>query len=392
MRACVIGTGRVALGLIAETLVAAGHEVTLLGRDPAVHDRLGRAKGYRVRLGDTRGHQERWVSGVTSHLVTDAEARRALANADMVATATGLISYAPVAQLLAAALPGRRPVNVLCFENGTDVAAGLAQLVRSAAAPRWDAPMVGFAGAIVSRIVSRIDVDPDGVLVACGDSPGDITVDRGGLVADLPDAAGLVASGNFRAVTRRKLSTFSAAHGTAAYLGWLKGYRYVHAAVRDPQIRGATEAAVREGQAGLYARYGPEWAGGPGLVGEIVHRLDNAELDDRVERVAGDPLRKLGSSERLIGSAVLAEEAGVRPRTLALAAAAAISFYRAGGGTCSPEALLSRVCQVDASGTFARDVLRGYRHFERHAVSGSAMIDLDRRVWSCSALGREPIG
>ncbi|MGH3344252.1 MAG: hypothetical protein ACRDPK_15555 [Carbonactinosporaceae bacterium] len=187
------------------------------------------------------------------------------------------------------------------------------------------------------------------------------------------------------------LPGFSAAHATAAYLGWLKGYRYVHAAVRDPQIRGATEAAVREGQAGLATRYGPEWAGESSLAGGIAHRLDNAELDDRVGRVAADPLRKLGSSERLIGSAVLAEEAGVRPRTLALATAAAVSFHRAGGGTCSPEALLSRVCQVHTSGTFARDVLRCHRHFERHAVSGSAMVDLDRRVWSCSVQGREPI-
>lgn len=70
----------------------------------------------------------------------------------------------------------------------------------------------------------------------------------------LPEIPGLVRVKDFEAAFNRKLYVFSAGHVTVAYLGFLKGYRYVHAAVRDPEVRTAALEAMREGQQGLAAR------------------------------------------------------------------------------------------------------------------------------------------
>lgn len=81
-----------------------------------------------------------------------------------------------------------------------------------------------------------------------------------------------------------------------------------------------------EGQRALAARYGPEVAGDESDLLEIMSRFENAALNDPITRVGRDPRRKLGAEDRLVGAARLAEEVGVRPKKLALAAADAFYF------------------------------------------------------------------
>jgi mannitol-1-phosphate 5-dehydrogenase len=59
---------------------------------------------------------------------------------------------------------------------------------------------------------------------------------------------------------------------------------------------------------------------------DLLARMANPHLRDRVERVIRDPRRKLGWDDRLIGTMRLALEAGVTPGRFALGAAAAAKF------------------------------------------------------------------
>src|SRR5919206_191537 len=77
----------------------------------------------------------------------------------------------------------------------------------------------------------------------------------------LPAIQGMRVVSDYRAYVQKKLFTFSAGHATTAYLGALKGYRYVHAAIRDLEIRARVLAAMDEGRSGLEAQYGAEIAG-----------------------------------------------------------------------------------------------------------------------------------
>ncbi|MDQ5841383.1 MAG: hypothetical protein M3537_09645 [Chloroflexota bacterium] len=131
---------------------------------------------------------------------------------------------------------------------------------------------------------------------------------------------------DFAAASRRKLFRYSAGQATVAYLGQLKGYRYMHAAVLDPDISATARAAMRGGRAGLLADYGPALAGTDAELDAILDRFANAAFADTVASVGRDPRRKLRPDDRLIGPERPAIRAGPSPKALAAASAAALCF------------------------------------------------------------------
>lgn len=63
---------------------------------------------------------------------------------------------------------------------------------------------------------------------------------------------------------------------------------------------------------------------------DLLERMLNPYLGDRVERVVRDPRRKLGWNDRLVGTLRLALEAGGEPRRFALGTAAALVYLEPG--------------------------------------------------------------
>jgi mannitol-1-phosphate 5-dehydrogenase len=332
--AVIIGPGRVGCGFAGPVLRAGGYEPVYVGRDRAVVDNMNRLGRYRVRLvGDGR-RRAVTVDGVRALDCTDMVAvARAIARADLVATAVGAHELARIAPLIAAGLPERtRPLNILCFENLADVGPRLRALVAEHIAPGDQLELYGCAGAVVMRAITRRLGDPcgDRPLTFVGDLPGDFAVERGGLVAALPRLPGMTLTDDYTAAMRAKVCIFSAGHATAAYLGHVNGHRHVHTAMRDPAIRATVLGAMDEGRRGILARYGPTYAGRADTLCQIADRFENAAVQDPVARVGRDPLRKLAGDDRLIGAARLAAAAGVTPVHLCTAAAAALCFNAPG--------------------------------------------------------------
>jgi mannitol-1-phosphate 5-dehydrogenase len=382
MRAVVFGAGRLGCGLVGQVLRAHGYELDLVARNPALAEHLTRVGGYRVRLSDGASAREIEVSGVRCLPLADrAGLARAVARADLVTTTVGLAGLPGVADVLSAGCDARgaAPLNVLTFENGIDPAGRLARLLRVGRPAA-----VGVAGVMAERIVSRRLGDPAGdrPLTFVADPACGFVVDAGRLVAPLPALPGMRLTRDFRAWVDRKLSLFSAGHAATAYLGALKGYLYIHAAVRDRQIRAAAAAVMYEGQAGLAARYGAGFAGGPAEVARLLGRYANATLDDPVRRVGRDPLRKLAPGERIIGTAVRAEEAGLRPDGLALVAAAALCYLRRAGGFQPVDEILTRVCGLSPDRGLGARVRTAYRDLRPGGLPDNPLLDVDRRLWA----------
>lgn len=127
-----------------------------------------------------------------------------------------------------------------------------------------------------------------------------------------------------------KLYGHNATHALAAYVGALAGLQriadlkllpgalaFLRAAFRQESgealVRkhaGADPLFTREG----YARYADDLLG----------RMTNPYLLDTVERVGRDPARKLGWSDRLVGTVRVALSQGVEPRRFAFGTAAAL--------------------------------------------------------------------
>jgi mannitol-1-phosphate 5-dehydrogenase len=388
MKAVVFGPGRIGCGLAGEAFGAAGWELVFVARDRATVANLNRNGRYRVRLVDGRTAHERIVERVRAVPTSAAERVAAeVASADVVATAVGARNLPDVARALARGLAQRTaPVNVLAFENlasaGGDLQAGVNQGLCRGVRTRD-----GFSSVLVTRAVTHRMGDPArDELTFLGDPCEELVVSGPSLVGSLPKVPGLRVVDDLDAWFARKLYVFSAGHATTAYLGYLKGYTYIHAAIRDPEIRSAVIAAMIEGQRGLAQRYGAEVAGTTRDLDAIVKRFENAALDDLVSRVARDARRKLGASDRLVGAARLAEAAGVVPAQLALAATGALCFsdptepLGAVRDEIEARGLARTLADVSALGPgdpLARRVARVWRLLGREWTSDSPLVSLD---------------
>lgn len=387
MKAVVFGPGRIGCGFVGQLLSASGYQLVFVGRE-AIVDQLSRVGRYLVRLTDGRRAREIEVRGVRALRTTDIEAVAAeIADADLVAVSVGPRNLGQIAPVLAKGLARRTSsVNIIAFENCADPGKTLRDEVLHCDPCLWDKGH-GFSGALVSRIVTQRqgELEGDEPLVFLGDPTTQFIVHGPSLKNPLPRIEGLRAVDDYGAWATKKLYTFSAGHAAAAYLGALKGYRYIHSAIRDPEIRSSVLSAMEEGQRGLARRYGPDLAGDPAELEEIIVRFENAALNDPVSRVGRDPRRKLGPEDRLVGAARLAEQAGVSPRRLALAAAAAICFDCAEKPHPRAEETaetLHTVSGLDPHSGLGQQVSEAFSRIAEWREADNVLLSLKELVWS----------
>jgi mannitol-1-phosphate 5-dehydrogenase len=394
MKAVIIGAGHIGCGFAGQLFNAAGCHLLFVARNPSLVDHFNRVGCYRVRLVNGAKTQEHLIAGVQalpSHAL--AQVAVAIAEADLVAVSVGANNLPDVAPLIAAGLRRRaRPLNILAFENLTDAGAQVRRLVAHSLPLHFPLNDHGLSGVLASRVVTERIGDPAGCdpLIFVGDPLTEFVVDGLHLRQPLPQVPGMVVANNYVAWIQRKLYMYSAGHATTAYLGYLKGYHYIHTAIRDPEIRAAALAAMAEGQQGLLARYGSELAGGEEDLHDIIARFENAALNDPIARVARDPRRKLGAEDRLVGAARLA--AGIVPEKLALVAAAALYFTNPADPsaaalqqeikTLGPSNVLQRVSGLDAEQGLGRAVIEGWSRLAAGWRNGNLLLSLERLLWA----------
>jgi mannitol-1-phosphate 5-dehydrogenase len=146
-----------------------------------------------------------------------------------------------------------------------------------------------------------------------------------------------------------KLYGHNAVHALIGYLARRRGLAVMSDAARDTELmKLAREAFVEESGRALIARhegvdplFTPE--GYAAYADDLLRRMGNPWLNDRVERVVRDPRRKLGWSDRLAGTMRLALDAGVRPARFALGAGAALECLLDERPGVAPAALLDEL-------------------------------------------------
>jgi mannitol-1-phosphate 5-dehydrogenase len=147
-----------------------------------------------------------------------------------------------------------------------------------------------------------------------------------------------------------KIYGHNAIHALLGYLAHDQGLHYMHeASEREDLMAFVREAFLSESGVGLrhkYAGLDEELFTEEGFetyAEELLVRMVNPFLRDPVERVTRDPGRKLGWNDRLIGSMLLAVEAGVVPTHLARGASIALDFLYQEKGRDDPSVLLDEL-------------------------------------------------
>lgn len=331
MRIVIIGAGRVGCGALGVALALQGHELTFALRKPDKARQLSQL-GYDV---ETKGVVNATVPvrGVRAVGMSGEEFARAIANADQVFTSVRPDNLPSVAPLLGEALIYRikstkDPLDVFCCENLKNAGSQLERLVFTHipfAHAQQVQESVSFSAAISDRIVSAEHTDDEGRLVFTADATGDVLFDTLQIKNEfdvMPPFKGLE---NFPACIEEKLYVLNCGHAVCAYLGFRRGYSYVHEAMADDEINRSVVGAMLEAQSALQSKNGRTFHYA-GFINEILSSFSNAALMDTLARVGRDPIRKLQPDDRLIGPAKLAYRYGIQPSNLIRGAAAALRF------------------------------------------------------------------
>ena len=124
-----------------------------------------------------------------------------------------------------------------------------------------------------------------------------------------------------------KLFIHNAPHAIAAYLGFLKGYKFIHEAMNDKKIKKIVIGSIQEITYGMiksgyvkknFANY---------YMRKEINRFSNNLLFDPISRVARDPIRKLSKDNRLILALRIALFNKKIPDNTAIGVKAAINYY-----------------------------------------------------------------
>ncbi|HEY9595932.1 MAG TPA: hypothetical protein VHE79_15740, partial [Spirochaetia bacterium] len=213
--------------------------------------------------------------------------------------------------------------NVLCCENMNHSTTAFRRFLEKGfpaeLLPGLDR-RVGFADTMIARVVAR----PKDPLSLLGEEYSEWTADRGAIRGDPPVVKTLELVDNQDRYLQRKLYIHNTGHATFGYLGFLKGYTYVHEAAQDPDIMAVCKKAIEESGWAIEKEHG--------FPAEVIARYRDAltdkcvlpQLPDELTRVVRDPMRKLGPEERFFGPIGLLLRHGRRPDHLLFGVAAAL--------------------------------------------------------------------
>ena len=357
MKLVVFGAGNIGRSFVGQLFARAGYQVVFVEVNRPLVEALNRAGRYRIEVKDRRP-EVIWVEGISA--VDGAhrdEAARAVAGADILATAVGPAALRHIYPTIAAGLVIRKqagggPLDIIICENLRNAAHAFEEGLREHLPPGF--PLRDYVGLVETSIGKMVPIMPEAALredplVLYAEAYNTLILDAKAFRNPIPNVPGLDPKGNMAAYVDRKAFIHNLGHAACAYLGYLTNprWRYIWEAVGDPQVRRAAKAAMWESGRALMRRYpgsphgrsavasDRQSAGDPPEfttadqeehIEDLLARFGNQALGDTVFRVGRDLPRKLSREDRLVGALLMDAAEGVSASVTTLALAAGFFF------------------------------------------------------------------
>ena len=369
---CVIfGAGKIARGFVGHLLYLSGIEFTFVEKVDSLVDLINERKQYLVNiLGDDSKNTV--VKGVKALKFTQSEEiADVIAKADCIFDAVGGKNLGEIVPFLTKGIEKRaevnpKPLNIITCENWKLPADILRKGISEQISEQYRSffeQNVGITEAVIMR--SAIESTPDMIakdpLVVNVQDFWEFPFDASRLKAPMPD--GMICLKpiyEFTGFLERKFYTYNAANGTTSFVGALLGYKYIADAAHDERILKLLDGVYTETATALSRKHNfpfdEQWA----FTRTSLRKLQDRNIVDYIERNARDPMRKLGKDDRLVGSARLCLEYGVKPENLAVAIACAMHYNEPTDefalqltqlrATEGYDVILEKVCSLDPNG------------------------------------------
>ena len=387
MKAVMYGGGNIGRGFIGALLSQSGYRVTFIDVAEPVVNALQEKETYPVRYVSTDGYEDVWIQNVTAVNGNDtAAAAEAIASCDIMATAVGARILKFIVPNIVAGLRLRwqtndKPLNIIICENLMDankVLEGMLKEQLTAEEQEKFDQTVGLVEASIGRMVpvQTEEMKAGEPMRVCVERYGFLPVDKAAFKGEIPEITNMVPFEPFDFYIKRKLYVHNMGHATCAYLGDLLGHEYIYQSIAVPEIRILVQNAMLESAYALSKKYGASLGDLQLHITDLLNRFTNAALGDTCQRVGGDPARKLGNDDRLIGSATLALEQGIVPAYIAVGAAAALRRYLAENDmeqtVANARQVLAEVSKLDGDSRLAGMILCRYEEL----IAGASLAQL----------------
>ncbi|GAB6099915.1 mannitol-1-phosphate 5-dehydrogenase [Halanaerocella petrolearia] len=326
------GAGNIGRGFIGLLLSLSGYEVVFVDLDDDLVSDINDVESYQVvEVGNSK--QEYSVDNIRAINGSDvASVAQEIEDANLVTTAVGANNLQYIAPAIIKGLKERLEgrdqdyLNIIACENAVRASTDLKEYVyeKLDESKRDTAESyVGFPDSAVDRIVPPQECDGLKIKV---EPFSEWIVDETQIKGPTPEIEGMKLTDNLLAFVERKIFTLNTGHAGVAYLGYYKGYEYIHEAIKDEEVHQIVKEALLESGSSLIKLYGFDKETHRKYIEKILKRFENKELMDSVTRVGRDPRRKLGPKDRLVNPAVRAFENGRFPENLCKCIAAGLLF------------------------------------------------------------------
>lgn len=361
------GAGNIGRGFLGQLFYESGYHTLFIDVVPELVEQINKEKQYPVKIiGDNE--YTITVKNVDALLLTEKEEiSNAIQRADIVATAVGARGISAVAEVLSSGIAKRleensiSPLNIIICENlpepKTTVYNEITSHLPQNLLESFD-ENIGLVEASIGRMVPIIteEVKKEHPLLVRVEEYCELPVDADAFKGDLPQIKGMKLCRPFSGYVHRKLYVHNLTHAVCAYLGKLKNYKFIWEAVADGEICKITKNAGIESARAIHQLDGLSFQELEDYIEDLLKRYSNKHLGDQIERVARDPIRKLGPGERFIGSALYCLKAGIIPEHISIGIASAL-FYKGEDETSQKlreirtqkgvEGILKEICQIE---------------------------------------------
>lgn len=326
------GAGNIGRGFMGAILERSGWHVTFADVVEPIVDAINTQKHYTVHILDQECYN--WeITNISAVNSAGPDIAPAIAQCDLITTAVGPLVLPKIAVTIAQGIQARiaagnkEPMNIICCENGLRTTTRLRNETfkhLSDAEIAFCDEYIGFADCAVDRICPKPDFENP--LDAAVEEYMEWDVERSAWKGPLIEVEGLTYTDNLMGCLERKLFTLNSGHAICAYLGSLKGYKTIIDSIRDEAIGRIVHKAMQESGEGLIKEFNFDPDTHHAYVERIFRRLQNPQLQDEVQRVGREPIRKLTPGDRLIKPLTTAASYGLPVDHLAYGAAAALLF------------------------------------------------------------------
>jgi len=393
------GAGNIGRGFLGQLYFESGFETVFVDIDPQIVELFNKFHEYPLKIVDDISSKEIIVKNVRAvNAINPDKVANEIFEARLISTAVGISSLPKIAGSIAQGLLKRwenrnfNPINIIVCENMLNADKYLRNMILQELSKEHTRTFTGkpaidlfneFTGTAevsIGRMVPVMteDMKEGNPLRIWAESYSEFPVDKDGFKGDIPQVKNLMPYSPFDFYIKRKLYIHNAGHAILAYLGHLKGYRFIYECIGDTTINHICRFALLESGVALSKEFHIPMEEIMAYIDDLMRRFGNKALKDTVARVGRDPMRKLSSDDRLIGAAKLAQKQGIVPLYICLSAANALRFNEPEDDSSQrmqkvinhdgPEEVLKQVCNLNPDETLGRLIIMYYRFINKNTV------------------------